>query len=105
MACGNCGTTEDGLPKGCKNNGACGVGGCNHKMSVFDWLANMELPQGVKKFNIIEVRFKNGRKDFYKVDDDIEYYAGDIIALEAASGHDIGVVSMTGELVKLQMKI
>jgi cell fate regulator YaaT (PSP1 superfamily) len=104
MACGNCGTTEDGLPKGCKNNGACGVGGCNHKMSVFDWLANMELPQGVKKFNIIEVRFKNGRKDFYKVDDNIEYYAGDIIALEAASGHDIGVVSMTGELVKLQMK-
>ncbi len=104
MACGNCGTTEDGLPKGCKNNGACGVGGCNHKMSVFDWLANMELPQGVKKFNIIEVRFKNGRKDFYKVDDNIEYYAGDIIAVEAASGHDIGVVSMTGELVKLQMK-
>jgi cell fate regulator YaaT (PSP1 superfamily) len=104
MACGNCGTTEDGLPKGCKNNGACGVGGCNHKLSVFDWLANMELPQGTKKFNIIEVRFKNGRKDFYKIDDDTEYYAGDIIAVEAASGHDIGVVSMTGELVKLQMK-
>jgi len=104
MACGNCGSTEDGLPKGCKNNGACGVGGCNHKMSVFDWLANMELPEGSKKFNVLEVRFKNGRKDFYKNEDDIEYYAGDIVAVEANPGHDVGVVSMTGELVKLQMK-
>ena len=45
MACGNCGTTDSGQPRGCKNNGTCGTDGCN-KLTVFDWLANMSLPEG-----------------------------------------------------------
>ncbi len=100
---GGCGTGSDGLPKGCKNNGACKSGGCN-KLNVFDWLANMELPGGQAPFDIIEVRFKNGRKEFYKITDDSEFFVGDIIAVEASPGHDIGVVSSTGELVRLQMR-
>lgn len=98
-----CSTTDDGLPKGCKNNGSCGTGGCN-KLSVFDWLANMELPNGAKKFNIVEVRFKNSRKDFYVLNDDQEFFDGDVVAVESSPGHDIGVISLTGELVKLQLK-
>ena len=65
MACGSCGTGEDGKPKGCKSNGSCTTGGCE-KLSVFDWLSNMTLPSGEAPFNIYEVRFKNGRKHFYK---------------------------------------
>jgi cell fate regulator YaaT (PSP1 superfamily) len=98
-----CSTTDDGLPKGCKNNGSCGTGGCN-KLSVFDWLANMELPNGLKRFNIVEVRFKNSRKDFYQLSPDQEFFDGDVVAVESSPGHDIGVISLTGELVKLQLK-
>ncbi|MBL0047671.1 MAG: hypothetical protein IPP32_06190 [Bacteroidetes bacterium] len=103
MACGSCGTGANGLPGGCKNNGACGVGGCG-KLTVFDWLANMELPKGSIPFDILEVRFKNGRKEFFKKEANEEYFSGDIVATEASPGHDIGVVSLTGELVRLQMK-
>ncbi len=103
MACGSCGTGANGLPAGCKNNGACGVGGCG-KLTVFDWLANMEMPKGATPFDIIEVRFKNGRKEFFKKEPNVEYFSGEIVATEASPGHDIGVVSLTGELVRLQMK-
>lgn len=103
MGCNSCGTTENGLPKGCKNNGACGESGCNSKLSVFDWLANMNFPSQ-NRIDIIEVRFKNGRKEFFKIDDDTEYFKGDIVAVEASPGHDIGIVSLTGEIVLLQLK-
>ncbi|MEY4110379.1 MAG: hypothetical protein RLZZ46_734 [Bacteroidota bacterium] len=103
MACNSC-STENGLPKGCKNNGACGIGGCNSKMNVFDWLANMHQPAGLKTFDIIEVRFKNGRKDYFKSEPETSFHSGDIIAVEGSPGHDIGVVSLSGELVRLQLK-
>lgn len=103
MACGSCGTGANGLPAGCKNNGACGVGGCG-KLTVFDWLSNMEMPHGSVPFDIIEVRFKNGRKEFFRKEPNVEYHSGEIVATEASPGHDIGVVSLTGELVRLQMK-
>ena len=108
MGCSGCSTgrgcsTSSGLPGGCRNNGSCGTGGCN-KLNVFDWLANMELPGGQKNFDIMEVRFKNSRKDFFRNSDGMEFFVGDIIAVEASPGHDIGVVSLTGELVRLQMK-
>ena len=64
MGCSNC-SSGGGTPKGCQNNGTCSSGGCN-KLGVFDWLANMQLPNGQSQFDIIEVRFKNGRKDFYR---------------------------------------
>ena len=107
MACGSCGTTENGVPKGCKSNGNCGSGTCgsgSNKLAVFDWLSNMTLPSGQERFNIFEVRFKNGRKHFYTNPDNLPITMGDIVAVEGAPGHDIGTVSLAGELVKVQMK-
>jgi len=101
MSCTSCSTNK--TPGGCKSNGSCGTGGCG-KLNVFDWLANMESPAGVKPFNLVEVRFKNGRKDFYSNETGGELFQGDIVATEASPGHDIGVVSLSGELVRMQMK-
>lgn len=103
MGCSSCSTGKDGQPKGCKNNGTCGTDGCN-KLSVFDWLSNMSLPQGMEPFNFVEVRFKNGRKHFYKNTENLSLSIGDVVATEAAPGHDVGVVCLTGELVRVQMK-
>lgn len=103
MGCSSCATGKDGQPKGCKNNGTCGTDGCN-KLSVFDWLSNMSLPQGVEPFNFVEVRFKNGRKHFYKNTENLSLSIGDVVATEAAPGHDVGIVALTGELVRVQMK-
>jgi cell fate regulator YaaT (PSP1 superfamily) len=64
----------------------------------------MESPNGVKPFNLVEVRFKNGRKDFYSNETGGELFQGDIVATEASPGHDIGVVSLSGELVRMQIK-
>lgn len=107
MACGSCGTTENGVPKGCKSNGNCGSGTCgsgSNKLDVFDWLSNMTLPSGQAPFNIYEVRFKNGRKHFFKNTENLTISMGDVVAVEGSPGHDIGIVSLGGELVKVQMK-
>ena len=103
MACGNCGTTVNGQPRGCQNNGTCGTDGCN-KLTVFDWLSNMSLPDGQEEFDFVEVRFKNGRKEYVKNVDKLQINVGEVLAVQAASGHDIGIVSLTGELVRIQMK-
>src|SRR5690606_25968842 len=87
---------------GCKSNGSCGTNSCD-KLSVFDWLSNMEQPAG-QKFEFVEVRFKNGRKEFYKNTQDLPIHMGDSVAVEGSPGHDIGTVSLTGELVRLQMR-
>ncbi|MGC1203381.1 MAG: regulatory iron-sulfur-containing complex subunit RicT [Flavobacteriaceae bacterium] len=102
MACASC-STKDGSPKGCKNNGTCGTDSCN-KLTVFDWLANMSLPNGEKPFNWVEVRYKNGRKEYYHNTENLTLSIGDIVATQAQSGHDIGMVTLTGELVRVQMK-
>lgn len=103
MGCGSCSTGKDGQPKGCKNNGTCGTDGCN-KLTVFDWLSNMSLPNGQEPFNYAEVRFKNGRKHFYKNTENLSLSIGDVVATEASSGHDVGIVTLLGELVRVQMK-
>ncbi len=103
MACTSCSTGKDGQPKGCKNNGTCGTDGCN-KLTVFDWLSNMSLPGGVEPFDIVEVRFKNGRKHFFKNTEKLSLSIGDVVATEASPGHDVGIVTLTGELVRVQMK-
>ncbi len=101
MGCA-CGTKIDGKVAGCNNNGACSTGGCN-KMNVFDWLSNMDMP--VKdRFAVVEVRFKNGRKDFFRNTDAISLTTGDPVIVEAATGHHLGYVSLQGELVRLQMQ-
>jgi cell fate regulator YaaT (PSP1 superfamily) len=103
MACNSCSTSDGGAPKGCKNNGTCGTDSCN-KLTVFDWLANMTLPSGQEPFDCVEVRFKNGRKEFYRNSEKLTLSIGDIVAAEASPGHDIGIVTLTGELVRIQMK-
>ena len=103
MGCSSCSTGKDGQPRGCKNNGTCGSDGCN-KLTVFDWLSNMSLPSGQKMFDCVEVRFKNSRKDFFRIKDNLSLSIGDIVATEATSGHDVGIVTLTGELVKVQMR-
>ncbi|MDY8137168.1 regulatory iron-sulfur-containing complex subunit RicT [Aquimarina sp. 2201CG5-10] len=103
MGCSSCSSGKDGQPKGCKNNGTCGTDGCN-KLTVFDWLSNMSLPSGITPFHCIEVRFKNGRKSFFKNTENLSLSIGDIVATEASPGHDVGIVTLTGELVRIQMK-
>jgi len=103
MGCTSCATGSSGQPKGCKNNGTCASDGCN-KLTVFDWLSNMTLPGDQEPFLGVEVRFKNGRKHFYKNNKNVSLSIGDIVATEAANGHDIGIVTLTGELVRVQMK-
>lgn len=102
MACTNCSTSAGNAP-GCKSKGACSTGNCG-KMPVFNWLSNMSLPTGKSPFDILEVRFKNGRKEFFKNKNNLNVHMGDNVAVEGGAGHDIGVVSLKGELVRLQMR-
>jgi cell fate regulator YaaT (PSP1 superfamily) len=102
MGCATCTNKGGGTPAGCNNNGSCGNGGCN-KLTIFNWLSNMELPANQKQFDCVEVRFKNGRKEFFRNSEDFSLYEGDTIAVEASTGYDIGIVSLSGELVRLQM--
>lgn len=91
------------MPAGCKNHGTCGTGGCN-KLNVFDWLAGMEVPSGREPFNWVEVRFKNTRKEYFLKPEGLRLVQGDAVAVEGNPGHDIGIVSLTGELVRVQMR-
>ena len=93
--------SENNKIPGCRNNGGCLTDGCD-KLSVTDWLSDMELPSG-DTFNIIEVRFKSGRKEFFK-NDELSLVTGDPVVVDVPNGHHIGYVSMMGELVKFQMK-
>ena len=101
MGCASCGNGEK--PRGCKSNGGCTSGGCN-KLEVFDWLANIELPGDQKSFDIVEVRFKNSRKGFYRNIKNYKLNQGDIVVVEGSPGYDVGVVSITGELARIQLK-
>lgn len=102
--CSTCSTltAADGSIKGCKSNGGCSTGGCN-KMNVFDWLSNMDMPVE-DKFDIVEIRFKNGRKDFFRNVNNLELYPGEPIVVDVPNGHHIGHLSLQGELVRLQMQ-
>ncbi len=81
--------------------------GCMHpencsKLETFDWLSS--IPEVKKEIDIVEVRFKNTRKEFFVNSNGLRLRKGDIVAVEASPGHDIGIVSLTGELVYLQLK-
>lgn len=74
------------------------------KLNVFNWLDNIKPPKSYPSLDIVEIRFKNSRKDFYKVPEDLQLEEGDIVAVEASPGHDIGIVTIAGEVVDLQLK-
>lgn len=101
MACTNCSTNNGGIPAGCNNNGNCSSGGCD-KLDVYDWLANMDLPASAD-YDLAEIRFKNGRKGFYRNVHKLPLYTGDAVAVEASPGYDVGIITLTGELVRIQM--
>jgi len=101
MGCDNCGT---GKPNGCKSNGGCSTGGCN-RMNAFDWLMNMPLATVSDECKVIEVSFNQGsRKDYFRNTTLQQLEKGDLICVEGVSGFDLGEVSLTGEIVRLQMK-
>jgi cell fate regulator YaaT (PSP1 superfamily) len=102
MGCSSC-SSGGGTPRGCKDNGNCSSGGCN-KLEVYDWLANMTLPANQTPFDIIEVRFKNSRKGFYRNFKNLTLQVGDVVVVEESSGYDVGVVSIVGELARIQIK-
>jgi cell fate regulator YaaT (PSP1 superfamily) len=102
MGCTSC-SSGGGSPKGCKNNGTCSSGGCN-KLGVFDWLANMDLPSNQAPYDILEIRFKNSRKAFYRNAKNLPLNVGDVVVVEVSPGYDIGVVSVVGELARIQVK-
>ena len=104
MSCAGCAVgTDKSSPAGCKSNGHCATGGCN-KLNTFDWLRAMPVPVS-QRFNIHEVSFKNGvRKGFYANSKGIDVMTGDMVCVETESGYDVGRISLSGELVRLQMK-
>ena len=102
MGCSSC-SSGGGTPRGCKNNGTCSSGGCN-KLEVYDWLANIALPSGHAPYDIVEIRFKNSRKGFYRNTNNLSLQVGDVVTVEASPGYDIGVVSVVGELARIQVK-
>lgn len=114
MGCGQCssggcgavkaiGQTEKSNHKtvaGC-SSGGCSTGGCN-KMNAYDWLSNMDVPRSMR-YDVVEVKFKGGRKEYFRNTNNLDLYTGDFVVCEMASGYHIGSVSLQGELVRLQM--
>ena len=99
MGCESCSSGGGG----CTSSGRCNSGGCS-KLHVFNWLSDMNIPESQEEFTGIEVRFKNGRKEFYRNTDKLQLSIGDTVAVETDSGHDVGIISLKGELVKIQMR-
>jgi cell fate regulator YaaT (PSP1 superfamily) len=103
MGCGSCSTGGGCSPAGCKSNGSCLTNGCS-KLDVYDWLSHMDMPTNYKPFPVIEVKFKGSRKEFYLNSDNIYLESGELVVVETATGgYDVGHVSITGELVRMQM--
>lgn len=104
MGCTGCSTATGNKPNGCRSNGGCSTGGCN-RMNTYDWLCNLPMADYDSTCKVIEVSFSQGtRKDFFRNTSLQQYDKGDLIAVEGVSGFDVGEVSLTGEIVRLQMK-
>ncbi len=76
---------------------------CN-KLDAFDWLKDIRTSDVVPFAEFVEIRFKNSRKEFFTASAELDLETGDIVAVEASPGHDIGIVTLTGEVVRLQIK-
>ena len=108
MGCAGCsiskggGSDAKGCGGGCSSNG-CSSGGCN-RLNTYDWLTNLDLDDA-ESFQYVEVSFKNGaRKAFFRNPDMARVTTGDWVLVESVNGYDIGRISLSGELVRLQMK-
>ncbi|MEL6923113.1 MAG: regulatory iron-sulfur-containing complex subunit RicT, partial [Bacteroidota bacterium] len=105
MGCSSCGSRKgtDGKPLGCNSNGGCATGGCN-RLNTYDWLAVQDIYEP-ERFDVVEVSFKNGsRKSFYKNPTHTHAITGDMVVVDTGNGYDVGRISLSGELVRMQMK-
>ncbi|MDP1809794.1 MAG: PSP1 domain-containing protein [Sediminibacterium sp.] len=91
------------VPSEHKNNVPCFTERYN-QLNVYDWLGNIPMPSNYQPFNIIEIKFKGARKNFYLNQENIYLKKGDIVVVGTKGGRDIGHVSVTGELVRWQLK-
>ena len=91
-----------------KQNSGChglccrGCGKQDHQLNTYDWLS--DIPENSLETEMVEVQFKNTRKEYFRNSNGLDLIKGDIVDVEANPGHDIGIVTLTGRLVKLQMK-
>ncbi len=90
-----------GCSSGGCSTGGCSSGGCS-SVSVYDWLSDVTMPGD--PYNIVEIQFKGGRKGFFRNENNLTLLRGDFLVVDSGSGHDIGEVSLQGELVKLQLR-
>ncbi len=103
MGCSTCSVDAKGTPRGCGNKGHCSSGSCN-KNNSYDWLAARDFSDP-SAYHMVEVSFKNGsHKDFFINDPSTRSVTGDMVVIETASGYDVGRISLSGELVRMQMK-
>ena len=103
MGCSSCGK-KDGKPGGCKSNGGCSSGGCN-RLNVHDWLANLPFTDPAVSCRIVEVTFSNGsRKEYFKNTTLHHFNKGELVSVEGVGGFDVGMVNLSGELVRMQLK-
>lgn len=97
MGCQSCGNKS----AGCQNHGYCNTGGCN-KLNVFDWFSNMDS-SALHQYEVVEVRFKHGRKGYFRNDNKLSIVTGEPVVVDVPNGYHIGYVSLQGELVRLQL--
>lgn len=103
MGCSSCGIDSNGTPGGCGDKGHCTSGSCN-KHNTYDWISSKEMFDPTA-YHIVEVSFKKGsHKEFFINDPSTRSITGDMVVVETASGYDVGRISLSGELVRLQMK-
>lgn len=103
MACSSCSPGKDGKPGGCNSNGGCGSGGCN-RLNTYDWLSTMEY-EDPSAYGLLEVSFKQGAsKEFFHNPPHVHASTGDMVVVDTGNGWNVGRVSLSGELVRLQMK-
>lgn len=107
MGCEGCSSHSvgsNGKPAGCQSNGGCSSGGCN-KFNVYNWLSDYPLSDFGTQYDIVEISFQNGnRKHFFRNTENLLLEKNQWVVVEGVNGFDVGQVSVTGELVKLQMK-
>ncbi|MCB9080820.1 MAG: hypothetical protein H6555_03810 [Lewinellaceae bacterium] len=102
QGCTVCGTSN-GSVKGCQSNGGCSTGGCN-RLNTYDWLSALDIAD-TDPFDVVEVSFKNGaHKGFFQVVENQRVFTGEMVVVDTGNGYDVGKVTLSGELVRLQMK-
>lgn len=112
MGCGQCSSGGCGSVKSLATNektnhktAGCSSGGCSTgctKLNTFDWLSDMALPSSMR-YDVVEVKFKGGRKGYFRNTKKLDLYTGDFVVCQMSTGYHIGTVSLQGELVRLQL--